>query len=239
MAQPTSSNFLISLDGEELQVSETVGMNYLLQAAFALASQKGADVNVHYSVAKRQYRISRKDSGLNSDLFLLTEVKHMDPVVAEIIGYDLSAEMTTEMPGTPVNTQGATTNTAAAASAIDQPHERIPRPKNAWIIYRQNKSKQLRKVDNTLTAAEISRIVSKMWKNEKTAVRQYFANLAADEDAKHKELYPNYRYNATRAARGRARAPKQLLSAHELHTDVANEVLVPSATDLAVLFGAA
>lgn len=74
----------------------------------------------------------------------------------------------------------------------------IPRPRNSWIIYRQDRTKDLRAQDPSLTASEISRIVSNLWRDELPQVRTYYQRLAADEAQAHRDRYPNYRYRARR-----------------------------------------
>nr|AGS32059.1 MAT1-1-3 [Leptographium procerum] len=54
------------------------------------------------------------------------------------------------------------------------PEPRIPRPPNAWIIYRSHKSKEIRKKVPHVTAGYISIEAQKL----------------------HKAMYPNYKYNA-------------------------------------------
>ncbi|KAK1768930.1 high mobility group box domain-containing protein [Phialemonium atrogriseum] len=76
---------------------------------------------------------------------------------------------------------------------------RIPRPRNQWIIYRQNRSRQLHEEDPTLTAGQISTIVSTMWRRESREVKDYFKNLAEEEDRQHKAKYPQYKYQARKS----------------------------------------
>lgn len=91
----------------------------------------------------------------------------------------------------------------------------IPRPRNSWIIYRQDRTKDLRAQDASLTASEIckyphsevsdfqltriiARIVSTLWRDEMPHVRAYYQQLAQEEAQAHREMYPNYRYRARR-----------------------------------------
>lgn len=49
--------------------------------------------------------------------------------------------------------------------------------------------------------AQISRMVSQMWKNESEEVKERYANLAAKCKLEHQKLYPNYRYQPKRKRR--------------------------------------
>nr|AGH03256.1 mating type protein [Ophiostoma montium]AGH03263.1 mating type protein [Ophiostoma montium] len=73
---------------------------------------------------------------------------------------------------------------------------RIPRPPNAWIIYRSRKSKEIRKQLPHATAGYISTVVSKMWKLESRETRLHYNSKAVEAQKLHKEMYPGYKYNA-------------------------------------------
>ncbi|KAI5464377.1 hypothetical protein BGZ63DRAFT_451620 [Mariannaea sp. PMI_226] len=75
---------------------------------------------------------------------------------------------------------------------------RIPRPPNRWILYRQAKASEILRRHQNVTAAEISTIVSEMWKNEPPSVIAQWQLKANDEDRKHKLAYPNYKWNSPR-----------------------------------------
>ncbi|KAK0723743.1 high mobility group box-domain-containing protein [Apiosordaria backusii] len=77
--------------------------------------------------------------------------------------------------------------------------ERIRRPRNQFIIYRQQMSQQLHDENPGLTAAAISSIVSKTWKAESPQVKAHFKALADEEDRMHKLNHPGYRYQARRS----------------------------------------
>ncbi|CAK7199544.1 hypothetical protein SEUCBS139899_002224 [Sporothrix eucalyptigena] len=76
------------------------------------------------------------------------------------------------------------------------PH--IPRPPNAWIIYRSQKSKEIRKELPHATAGYISTVVSRMWKLEPRETRLWYNAKAIEAHRLHKEMYPGYKYNANK-----------------------------------------
>lgn len=49
--------------------------------------------------------------------------------------------------------------------------------------------------------AQISRMVSQMWKNESEQVKEHYAKLAAEHKLEHQKQYPNYRYQPKRRSR--------------------------------------
>ncbi|PWN36102.1 uncharacterized protein FA14DRAFT_172680 [Meira miltonrushii] len=58
--------------------------------------------------------------------------------------------------------------------------------------------------------AQISRMVSQMWKNESEEVKEHYAKLAAKHKLEHQKQYPNYRYQPKRRSR-------MSLPAHDTH----------------------
>lgn len=85
-----------------------------------------------------------------------------------------------------------------------------PRPANAWILYRSTKVKelkerQLRDTSSSSSAthgggvqAEVSKIISDMWKSEKEEVKQSFMKMAEERKKSHLEMFPNYKYRPKR-----------------------------------------
>jgi hypothetical protein len=67
---------------------------------------------------------------------------------------------------------------------------KIKRPRNAFIIYRQEKSAN---VNYQLTSIfKVSKILGDQWKNESESVREYYRNKAKYESDMHKKKYPDY-----------------------------------------------
>ncbi|KAG6119909.1 hypothetical protein E4U14_004571 [Claviceps sp. LM454 group G7] len=75
----------------------------------------------------------------------------------------------------------------------------IPRPKNSWILYRQHKSRELRKDHPGITASELSTMISSLWKNENDEERKFWQQKAQEEDRLHKEKYPGYKYSTKKS----------------------------------------
>jgi HMG (high mobility group) box len=84
--------------------------------------------------------------------------------------------------------------------AEDDESDRPPRPPNSWILYRSSKSReiraQLQSASGTATVssrdrqAEISRLVSNMWKNESQEVKDHYSALAEEKRVDHRQRYP-------------------------------------------------
>lgn len=82
----------------------------------------------------------------------------------------------------------------------DDDSDRPPRPPNSWILYRSSKSREIRaqleSASGTATVssrdrqAEISRLVSHMWRNETQEVKDYYSALAEEKRIDHRQRYP-------------------------------------------------
>lgn len=75
-------------------------------------------------------------------------------------------------------------------------HIVAPRPPNAWILYRSDKLKSLPPVQPGVrrAQAEVSRMLSDMWKEEGEETRSYYERLADEKKAEHSIKYPGYRF---------------------------------------------
>jgi len=76
----------------------------------------------------------------------------------------------------------------------------VPRPLNAWMIYRKLKHGLLWETyrEQGNSNLNMSTVISQMWKNETAEVKAIYYNLAAEEKAKHAEKYPGYKYQPRR-----------------------------------------
>ncbi|KXN67256.1 sequence-specific DNA-binding high mobility group box protein mat-Mc, partial [Conidiobolus coronatus NRRL 28638] len=70
----------------------------------------------------------------------------------------------------------------------------IPRPKNSFMIYRQEKQYEAAKHIEGSNNKDISKLVGKWWNNETEEVKAYYRKKAEEAKKVHSKLYPNYRY---------------------------------------------
>ncbi|KAK5998932.1 Mating-type M-specific polypeptide Mc [Cladobotryum mycophilum] len=83
----------------------------------------------------------------------------------------------------------------------DESSKRAPRPRNRWILYRQHHSKALREEYPGITASELSKVISAMWKNEDETGKQFWLEMEEVEERRHKGLYPGYKYTTKKSAK--------------------------------------
>ncbi|KAJ7128884.1 hypothetical protein C8R43DRAFT_957402 [Mycena crocata] len=65
-----------------------------------------------------------------------------------------------------------------------------PRPPNAWILYRAEKSKAI----GRKAQSDVSKEISAMWKAETPDVRAEYERRAEEKKAEHSAMYPQYRF---------------------------------------------
>ncbi|RXW13770.1 hypothetical protein EST38_g12083 [Candolleomyces aberdarensis] len=98
-------------------------------------------------------------------------------------------------------------NTRAKAKPYSRPGNRIPRPRNAFIIFRSyfnSRHAPLPSVDGTKTNQnEVSKQAAKEWKSMTPEQQKPFQEQAKQEKEEHHLLYPDYRY----APNGKKSAP--------------------------------
>lgn len=71
----------------------------------------------------------------------------------------------------------------------------IPRPQNAFMLYKQDKWAQLKESSPKGTNAfELTGIISAQWRAESPAVKAHYADLAIVVKEEHMKKYPGYKY---------------------------------------------
>ncbi|KAF2860874.1 hypothetical protein K470DRAFT_196811, partial [Piedraia hortae CBS 480.64] len=81
---------------------------------------------------------------------------------------------------------------------ICQPDPKIPRPRNAFILYRQHHQAMVVAQNPGLANPEISKIIGEQWQNSPPEVKSEWKALAEEEKLRHQQQYPSYRYQPKR-----------------------------------------
>ncbi|KAK9462300.1 uncharacterized protein V1516DRAFT_674277 [Lipomyces oligophaga] len=95
---------------------------------------------------------------------------------------------------------------------------KIPRPRNAFIIYRGQKHSQVMQ-SGELANTAASRIIAQMWKHESQEVKDHYKKLAEEERNHHKAMYPDYRYTPRRPGEKQRRRKRSQRPADEYDID--------------------
>ncbi|GME88288.1 unnamed protein product [Ambrosiozyma monospora] len=80
-----------------------------------------------------------------------------------------------------------------------QEGNRIPRPRNAFILFRQKHHQALLEEGNVIrTNPDVSRELGRRWRNLPPEEKEYWNKQAAEEKKRHAEKYPGYKYTPRR-----------------------------------------
>lgn len=85
-----------------------------------------------------------------------------------------------------------------AASGSPQGTEKIPRPPNSWILFRREKSKQLREANPNISTGEVSTEAARQWKALSDEEKGFYQEMAREAAEQHKIQYPDYVYRPAR-----------------------------------------
>ncbi|KAK1782812.1 hypothetical protein QBC45DRAFT_194075 [Copromyces sp. CBS 386.78] len=86
-----------------------------------------------------------------------------------------------------------------AAPKEQQKKAKIPRPPNAYILYRKDHHREIREQNPGLHNNEISVIVGNMWRDEQPHIREKYFNMANEIKTRLLLDNPDYRYNPRRS----------------------------------------
>ncbi|KAL2814387.1 hypothetical protein BDW59DRAFT_167174 [Aspergillus cavernicola] len=96
--------------------------------------------------------------------------------------------------------------TATKSRTASMKSVKIPRPPNAFILYRQRHHPRVKDVYPDLSNNDISVILGKQWKAEAEDVKLHFKNLAEEFKKKHAEEHPDYQYTPRKPSEKKRRA---------------------------------
>ncbi len=105
--------------------------------------------------------------------------------------------------------------------------DHIKRPRNAYIIFRSHiVSQKLIPKEVEHDHRNISRIIAHMWKSLAQEDRAHYEKIAYEEKERHKQLFPNYRYQpTTRRTNVNKRNVKKLENGDEECQEIADIIL--------------
>ncbi|KAI0236256.1 hypothetical protein L0F63_003874 [Massospora cicadina] len=75
------------------------------------------------------------------------------------------------------------------------PPARIPRAPNCFMLYRQQRCKEVAALNPEMDNNAVSKLVGKMWNSESAEVKESFKLMAKEIKRQHAILYPHYRYS--------------------------------------------
>lgn len=198
------------------------------------------DIQIHFDLGKSAYRIGFFDPLPNAgqDIFIF-EVK-----------YGCHTETSSDaLTSCSVNDYASNIRRAGTAdhslnsSELTARGEKIPKPRNMWIIYRQDKHASIQAENPGMHASKLCKasiplfyslriliipasIISKMWQQESPAIKEQYKRLAEEEKARHRQKYPSYKCSPRKSSEiKRRKSYSKYLDYHVNHSsDAAPEI---------------
>ncbi|KNG82139.1 putative HMG box protein [Aspergillus nomiae NRRL 13137] len=97
--------------------------------------------------------------------------------------------------------KSATSRESVTQFCLCQPDPKIPRPRNAFILYRQHYQAAVVAQNPGLANPDISKIIGEQWRRLPQETKDEWKALAEEEKARHQQQYPEYRYQPRRYGR--------------------------------------
>ncbi|KAL4777958.1 hypothetical protein BJX76DRAFT_352960 [Aspergillus varians] len=104
-------------------------------------------------------------------------------------------------PSSPVKSAAPGPRESVTQFCLCQPDPKIPRPRNAFILYRQHYQGAVVAQNPGLANPDISKIIGEQWRKLPQATKDEWKALAEEEKARHQQQYPEYRYQPRRYGR--------------------------------------
>ncbi|KAF8467795.1 hypothetical protein BDZ91DRAFT_723075 [Kalaharituber pfeilii] len=101
------------------------------------------------------------------------------------------------------------------------------RPPNAWIIYRRDYHKIIAKLFPGMRNTDISKIIARMWQEEKSEVKMNYKERSDELAQMHKMMNPNYKFNPRKAGERKRRATRERSVLGSADVDALMETLSP------------
>ncbi|KAI1652228.1 uncharacterized protein F4817DRAFT_363108 [Daldinia loculata] len=84
---------------------------------------------------------------------------------------------------------------------------KVPRPRNAFILYRQHYQGQVASRNPGLANPEISKLIGEQWREQPEEIKNNWKRLAEEEKLRHQRQYPDYRYQPRRGGKASGSRP--------------------------------
>ncbi|KAI1328064.1 hypothetical protein F5Y16DRAFT_420216 [Xylariaceae sp. FL0255] len=84
---------------------------------------------------------------------------------------------------------------------------KVPRPRNAFILYRQAWQGHFAALHQGLANPEISKLIGEKWREQPEDVKNTWKQLAEEEKVRHQRQYPGYRYQPRRGGKNASGRP--------------------------------
>ncbi|KAK3700397.1 hypothetical protein LTR37_016008 [Vermiconidia calcicola] len=202
------------------------------------AKIEGIDVWKHYLQSATGAKLELTVNALANTVTVIP----IEPMAANqvINASQSSAGPAAESPSTTTTLASPQTASADAADHKGSSKDKVPRPPNAFIIYRQEWHPKVVKEKPDLHNNSISVIIGRKWKAETEAVRNEYKRKAEDAKRQHAIDHPGYQYQPRKPSEKKKRMTKTKLAKLRAQANAAiapdsmedlNEMLANAAND--------
>ncbi|KAJ5533075.1 hypothetical protein N7494_009627 [Penicillium frequentans] len=174
------------------------------QDSFKYADQRPNDIQAHQQMAV----LNKGDIPLQSDQMMPISNGHSNVnLVVRPSGAMTSKEISRSS-----SSSGSASPVRSAKErdtfCLCQPDPKVPRPRNAFILYRQHYQATVVAHNPGMANPDISKIIGVQWRNLSEEEKSKWRTLAEEEKIRHNQQYPGYRYQPRRSGRdGGGRGP--------------------------------
>ncbi|PSK40198.1 hypothetical protein B9Z65_8138 [Elsinoe australis] len=91
---------------------------------------------------------------------------------------------------------------ASPYPCLCQPEPKIPRPRNAFILYRQHHNASVIARYPHLSNPDLSKVIGELWRGESEEEKSRWKSFAEEDKMQHAQKYPSYRYQPKRSNKG-------------------------------------
>ncbi|USP80924.1 hormone-sensitive lipase [Curvularia clavata] len=142
--------------------------------------------------------LNHKEESMLAGASSVRSTRRRPSSLVEISEGEESASPTDEKPPASATSTIAASPDFAGHVCLCQPEPKIPRPRNAFILYRQHHQHAIIARNPGLNNPDISKIIGEQWQAESEEQKKVWQDLAQEEKARHHEQYPEYRYQPRR-----------------------------------------
>ncbi|KAF2131075.1 hypothetical protein P153DRAFT_313377 [Dothidotthia symphoricarpi CBS 119687] len=192
--QQGAQSFRLKYVKSNMQIDDSISQSPMDDTKSARNLRKGSGVQVPWSAGKEEEPASppavSSPRATRKRLVPLEEVKAEDFVD--------NGSMEDRCPPSATSTGSGE---LCGSVCLCQPEPKIPRPRNAFILYRQHEQQHIIASNPGLNNPDISKIIGEKWNRESDETKKMWQDLAQEEKVRHQELYPDYRYQPRRAGK--------------------------------------
>ncbi|KAI8367538.1 high mobility group box domain-containing protein [Radiomyces spectabilis] len=144
-----------------------------------------------------------------------------DIIFAETMSFDFVLQDYFNIASPPVMTSDVATKdtTAGRKGRKARDSKRIPRPRNAFMLYRQAVHAKIVSNHAGLHNKDICKIAGEMWRTETEEFRRAFRRAADEERLLHSSKYPGYKYQPQTKKRDSPLSRRQRAFSKPKHTN--------------------